>query len=368
MAEQRALTERIIQNAPAGIAFLDGDLVYRRLNDAYAYLMGMSVEQVLDKSIYEVFPGATDQFEPLMRRVMETGEPYVTTSFPFRFMLDGEEKITYWDFTYQPVLDSQGRVGILILEVEVSDRMERERLHHEQMAHLRAMDQYKDQFLSVISHELRTPLNFIMGFASLLEDEVPGPLNEQQQGAVSRILNGSDRMLKLVDDLLDIAKLQSDRFELAIEPTAYGPLVDEVAGLLRPLVDQRGLRLAADVAVPGTPAFDPARISQVLTNLLGNAIKFTDEGGTVAVRAYVDGDALVTQVMDTGVGIASDDIPKLFNRFQQLDMTNTRQAGGTGLGLAISKALVEAHGGTIGVESMPDAGSTFWFRLPLRGA
>ena len=122
--------------------------------------------------------------------------------------------------------DKDGKTGILILEVEVSDRQEKERLQVEQIRQLKELDRYKDQFLSVISHELRTPLNFIMGFASTLEDEVQGPLNPAQHEAVGKILNGADRMLVLVDDLLDFAKIQSGRFDLTAEPTAYASLVD----------------------------------------------------------------------------------------------------------------------------------------------
>ena len=363
---QRSLNERIVESAPAGIAFLDAGLVYRRLNGAYAHLMGMTVEDVQDRSIWEVFPdGATDQFEGLMREVQRTGVPYSTIDFPFRFTHNGEERLTYWDFTYQPVLDAQGEVGILILEIEVSDRQEKARLQTEKIAQLQELDRYKDEFLSVISHELRTPLNFIMGFASTLEDEVQGPLNAKQQEAVGRILNGADRMLALVDDLLDFAKIQSGRFDLVTRPTPVAPLVGEVLGLLKPLADQKRLDLTVGPQADVSAVIDAARVAQVITNLVNNAIKFTDPGGRITVSSEVRGDRLHTSVHDTGCGILPEHLPKLFHRFQQIDMSSTRRAGGTGLGLAISKALVEAHGGEIGVESQEGAGSTFWFALPL---
>jgi signal transduction histidine kinase len=232
-------------------------------------------------------------------------------------------------------------------------------------AQLRAADRHKDEFLSVISHELRTPLNFIMGFASVLDDEVAGELNAQQRAFVGNILSGSDRMLGLVNDLLDVAKIQAGRFELCAHPTPYWPLLEEVLATLRPLADQRGLTLTALVETEVAPPMDGSRIVQVLTNLVGNAIKFTPPGGRVTLRAFVRDEELVTQVMDTGVGIDAADVPKLFQRFSQLDMSATRQSGGTGLGLSISKALVEAHGGQIGVLSEVGHGSTFWFTLPL---
>ena len=241
---------------------------------------------------------------------------------------------------------------------------------------LQRADRHKDEFLSVISHELRTPLNFITGFASILEDEVPGPLNEVQRRYMGKILDGADVMLHLVNDLLDAAKMQAGKLHLDPGPTDLPALVEQVVARLQPLAARKQIRLAATVDVPFEPEVDGMRIGQVITNLVGNAIKFTPHGGEVAVRVWADPaapGAVVFQVRDTGVGIAEADIQRLFTPFQQADMSVTRQAGGTGLGLSISKAIVEAHGGEIGVMSEPGAGSTFWFRLPcipspLRGA
>ncbi len=233
---------------------------------------------------------------------------------------------------------------------------------------LRMADRYKDEFLSVISHELRTPLNFITGFASILDDEVPGPLNATQHEYLDKILIGSDRMLSLVNNLLDMSRLQAGKLNLVCMETAFEPLVCEVIGSLKPLADDLQVRLIPEFeALPQLHA-DPQRIIQVLTNLVDNAIKFSPQGGTVRVTSFVRGTTdpeLVTEVSDTGEGIAPEDLGKLFQRFQQADMSSTRKASGTGLGLSIAKALVEAHGGTIGVRSELGKGSTFWFTLPL---
>lgn len=231
---------------------------------------------------------------------------------------------------------------------------------------LRSADRYKDEFLSVLSHELRTPLNFIMGFASILKDEVAGPQTELQQSYLAKILNGTDRMLLLVNDLLDFAKLRSGKFRLAPEWVDYNTLLEEVRATLEPLAAEKHQTLETDVQVVQAIYVDSNRLVQILSNLIDNAVKFTPFGGTVRVRASIADDMLLTEVTDTGVGIAPADIPKLFTRFHQLDMGSTRSASGLGLGLSISKALIEAHGGVVGVRSEPGHGSTFWFSLPLK--
>jgi signal transduction histidine kinase len=226
-------------------------------------------------------------------------------------------------------------------------------------------DLYKDDFLSVISHELRTPLNFITGFASILDDEVVGPLSDEQHECLGKILNGSERMLGLVNDLLDFAKIQAEKFLLDVRPLDYAALVEDMAGSLQALAGPRRIALVTEVAVADPVPLDGVRVGQVLTNLISNAIKFTPEGGEIRVRAWVDGDCLITEVADNGIGIAPENLSKVFEKFKQLDMSATRQVGGTGLGLAITKALVEAHGGTIVVTSEPQVGSTFRFSLPV---
>jgi signal transduction histidine kinase len=247
----------------------------------------------------------------------------------------------------------------------VSTLLKREKELEEANEKLKNADRTKDHFLSVISHELRTPLNFIMGFASLLQDEVLGPLNDKQLEAMGKILAGADRMLMLVNDLLDFARLQAGRFQLSPVATDYRPVVDEVIATMQPLATQKKLTLSADVRLAGPVTLDPQRITQVLTNLVANAVKFTDHG-EIRIEAFERDGQLVTEVHDTGMGIPPDQISKLFQRFSQLDMSPTRKVSGTGLGLSIAKAIVEAHGGQVGVRSEPGRGSTFWFTLPSR--
>jgi signal transduction histidine kinase len=226
-------------------------------------------------------------------------------------------------------------------------------------------DRYKDEFLSIVSHELRTPLSFIKGFAGVLATEMAGPLTQEQRGYVDNIVTGADRMLFLVNDLLDLATIQAGKLTLNLQPQPIRPVIQEVLALLKPLADEKQLALAGDgPAEPDVP-LDHQRIVQVLTNLVANAIKFTPAGGSVTVTGQVQAGRLRVEVADTGLGIKAEDLGKLFQRFSQLDMSVTRKAGGTGLGLSISKALVEAHGGTIGVTSEEGHGSTFWFELPV---
>lgn len=230
----------------------------------------------------------------------------------------------------------------------------------------RLVERMKDEFLSVVSHELRTPLNFIMGFSTLLEDEVSGPLNPKQHDYLGKILGGTDRMLVLINNLLDMSQIAAGSFKLSPSLTLYLPVVCEVISTLEPLIEEKRLTLTYDVQVTGEVPIDGQRIIQVLSNLVSNALKFTPEGGAIELRAYVNDGQLVTEVTDTGVGFEPDDLSRLFKRFTQLDMTYTRKVGGTGLGLSISKAIVEAHGGQIGACSAGRGqGATFWFTLPV---
>lgn len=234
-------------------------------------------------------------------------------------------------------------------------------------AELRELDRLKGDFLNTASHELRTPLSSILGFAEFLEEELSGPLTPSQMGYVTQIQEGGKRLARIIDDMLDFARLEAGSFRLSIEEADLREVIQHELESMRPQADDAGVALDARFpALPCPIAMDPRRVGQVLLNLVGNAIKFTPSGGTVQVSLSEEADGFRVEVRDTGIGIAKEHQPRLFEKFFQVDASHTREHGGTGLGLAISKALVEQHGGTIGVVSEARQGSTFWFTLAGR--
>jgi signal transduction histidine kinase len=243
---------------------------------------------------------------------------------------------------------------------------ERTRELEETVAQLTQADRMKDEFLSILSHELRTPLNAIMGFGSILDDELVGPLNEMQHTYLSRMLGGGDALLNLINDLLDMSRIQAGKFALEPLPFPLHRALQSVKDHLAPLAEKRHHTMTIESPAELPLVFaDEQRVTQILINLVNNAIKFTPDGGTIRVKARREDSQVHVSVEDTGIGIATHDLDKLFKPFSQLDMSDTRIAGGTGLGLSITKALVEAHGGRIGVSSEPAKGTCFWFTLPI---
>ncbi|MNS50360.1 Alkaline phosphatase synthesis sensor protein PhoR [compost metagenome] len=225
------------------------------------------------------------------------------------------------------------------------------------------LDRLKNGFVNAVSHELRTPLTSILGYAEFLEDNVGGELSETQGEFVRQIQDSAGRLSRLVDDLLDFARIDAGTFQLKRETLDLAPKIREIVASFRPqaAAAQQTLSLALPEA-PLTLHADANRIGQVLANLLSNALKFTPPEGRITVRATPTDDGLRVEVEDSGEGIRPEDRPRLFQRFSQLE-TGMRK-GGTGLGLSISKALVEAHGGQIGVSAAEPHGARFWFTLP----
>jgi signal transduction histidine kinase len=227
---------------------------------------------------------------------------------------------------------------------------------------------HKSEFLANMSHELRTPLNAVLGYAELIQDGIYGEVPVKMADVLERIQQNGRHLLGLINDVLDLSKIEAG--QLTLSPVEYSmrELVLDVVSATEALAAEK--KLALEVEVPADlprGRGDERRLTQVLLNLVSNAIKFT-EAGSVRIRAKVEDGTFVVAVSDTGVGIAEGDRERIFEEFQQVDSSSTRRKGGTGLGLAIARRIVELHGGRIWVDSAPGEGSTFAFTLPLRVA
>src|SRR5713101_5891161 len=225
---------------------------------------------------------------------------------------------------------------------------------------------HKSQFLANMSHELRTPLNAILGYTELILDSIYGEMPAKAHAVLERVQVNGRHLLGLINDVLDLSKIEAGQLTLSLSDYSLGEVVNGVVAAVEPLAAEKRLGFRAEVAPDLPPGRgDERRLSQVLLNLVGNAIKFTDKGEVKIAASTVDGSFTVA-VRDTGPGIAETDQAKIFEEFQQADNSSTRQKGGTGLGLAIAKRIIEMHGGRLWVESSLGQGSTFSFTLPVR--
>jgi signal transduction histidine kinase len=233
---------------------------------------------------------------------------------------------------------------------------------------LEVASQHKSQFLANMSHELRTPLNAIIGYTEMMADGLYGEISEKAQGVLERVQNNGRHLLGLINDVLDLSKIEAGQLTLTVEPYSVADMVATVLSATESLARTKGLALRSAVT-PGLPTGngDARRLAQVLLNLVGNAIKFTDSG-SVEVRAVQTADRFEFSVVDSGFGIAPEDQARIFDEFQQVDNSSTRKKGGTGLGLSISRKIVELHGGRITVESEVGKGSTFKVIVPINAA
>ena len=236
----------------------------------------------------------------------------------------------------------------------------------EKSRELEVASRHKSQFLANMSHELRTPLNSVLGFSEMLADGIYGALPERASAALGKIQANGRHLLNLINDVLDLSKIEAGQLTLSPNDYVMGQIVQSVVASTETQARRKGISLVASIA-DGLPVGfgDERRLTQVPLNLMSNAVKFTDQG-SVTIAASSSHGMFEVSVLDTGPGIATGEHARIFEEFQQVDSSSTREKGGTGLGLAIAKRIVELHAGRISVESAPGAGSTFRVALPVR--
>ena len=354
--EQLLLLKRAVESARNGICITnprsgDNPIIY--VNDAFLQMSGFERHQVLGRNCR--FLQRDDRDQAVITNIREAIKHEQTITTVLRnYKRDGT---LFWnELTLSPVHDENGNlINFVGVQNDITARKEAETRVSE--------------FYSVISHELRTPLSAINGALSVIADGSAGKVNPQVLRMVTIALENSERLIRLISDILDWKKMEAGQFKLNVVEAKPEALIDSVINSVKPLLSQANVTLKKEVLTNASINLDTDRTLQVLTNLVDNAIKFSDKGSEVIIRVEPIGKNTTRfSVIDKGPGIQQDQLNKLFQVFQQLDSSDKRKKGGTGLGLSISRSLVELHGGQIGVNSAVGEGSTFWFEFYTRNS
>ncbi|HXA51576.1 MAG TPA: ATP-binding protein [Candidatus Acidoferrum sp.] len=386
---ERALRESekrhrdLFDRAPVPYEETDANGTVRRVNQATCALLRCAPGDLIGKPAWAlVASGTQDEFRAAMMERMASGQE--AAPFECEYQFDDGTHITV-EIRENLIRNARGKVtGAMRSLFDITERnlaaiaarkvaqyaMEL-RIKNEQLARAldgaRAATTAKSRFLASVSHELRTPLNGIIGLSELLFDQKVGLLSAEQRDLLSDILASSRHLLHLIDDILDVSRVEAGRMEFRPERHRLHDLVVEVRDVVRPLAEKKGVALGLEVPDEVHATVDGARFKQVVYNYLSNAVKFTSEGGSISVRVRLEGnDRFRLEVEDTGVGIGDDELPRLFQEFGQLP-SGRKSGQGIGLGLALTRQIIEAQGGVVGVDSRLGRGSTFFAVLPLEG-
>jgi PAS domain S-box-containing protein len=375
-ARDRALAEakrergrlyQVFMQAPAAIAVLEGPQhVFTVANSRYRELVGD--RDVLGKPVREALPELLGQgFFELLDSVFATGQVHSERERRVRLTRsDGATEEVYVDFVYQPLaIADEAPLGILVHAVDVTEPVRARQEIAAARAEAERANRAKSEFLAAMSHDLRTPLNAIGGYADLASDGVYGPMSEAQQSAMGRIRRASNHLLSLINDILAFAKVEAGRIQLHPESVQLREVINSAVAMIEPQAARKGLKLEVDITdAEGCVKADRERLTQILTNLLTNAIKFTEVGSICVVTQSTARDAQIL-VQDTGRGIPPDKLVAVFEPFVQAGRSAEEQTQGIGLGLSISRELARAMGGELTVQSELMNGSTFTVRLPV---
>lgn len=371
--ESETRYQQIVELAEEGIWVVDSEAKTTYLNHAMARMLGYSEQEMLERSFFDLIDNAelqtaSSHFERRKQGLSEKHE----------FKLKAKDGQTVWTYmATSPVLDDKGKMlWSCALVYDITERKQAEeqlRQSTERIslanAELARATRLKDEFMASMSHELRTPLNAILGLAEALQEEVYGSLTDRQHKSLRTIEQSGKHLLDLITDILDLSKIESGKMELQLAPISLNRLCESSLTFVKQQAQKKKIKLSTKISADlETIEVDERRLRQVLINLLNNAVKFTPEGGEIVLKIAKNSEEGILQftVIDTGIGIAPENIDKLFKPFMQLDSSLSRRYAGTGLGLALVRRIVELHGGSISLESELGKGSRFTVTLPWK--
>ncbi|NPE27928.1 PAS domain S-box protein [Methanococcoides sp. SA1] len=331
------------------------DYVFIEVNNAFEDLTGLKRNEIIGKCVTEVLPGIEKEgFIQKYGNVALNGKE-------IRFQQYAESLDYFYDISaYSP---NKGYFATIFTDITKHKQAEEALLSAKIIAE--EANLAKSEFLANMSHELRTPLNSIIGFSDVLYSESYGPLNKSQKRYTSNVLKNGKHLLDLINNILNVSKIEYGKMELHINEFVVANVIDEVKALMIPIASEKNIELDfnINIEIPNIKA-DAVKFKQIIYNLVNNAIKFTDQGKKIEIKGKISDDIIHISIKDSGIGISPDNQKKLFNPFYQVHSSTTRGYGGTGLGLAIVKKYVEMHGGKVWVDSEVGKGSTFGFSIP----
>jgi PAS domain S-box-containing protein len=359
VTKSKAYIENLVENAADLIITTDLDDRILTWNRGAEVLFGYDKDEVIGKHLSILLPPERfHELEEMRAKVQISG---ALRDIEIRSKRKDGVMI-YLSLSVSPIRDLEGKiVGFLRVAKDITEKKRYER-------RLKELDKMKSDFVSNVSHELRTPLTSIKGSVDNMLDGLTGSLNEKQVRYLSRIKSNTDRLSRLINDLLDLSRIEAGRVEVRPTTLPLAALAEEVAEHLKALAAEKLIRIEVPSADPSVTVWaDRDKVTQVLMNLIGNAVKFTPQGGKITVAVEKNGnDYIQISVADTGPGILPEERNRIFSKFYQVANIEKQKPKGSGLGLAISKALVEMHGGKIWMESEIGRGSTFYFTLPAQ--
>ena len=322
--------------------------------------LGLKPQDIVGKSVFEFLTEEHhDGFKEACAQVIKTGE---VATYEVQGLISG-----YWYASCIGPIQQDGElIGFVMASTNITDRKQAEEAMQQAKETAEYASRAKSDFLANMSHELRTPLNAIIGFAEILRDELVGGINAEQRECVNDIHISGQHLLEMINDILDLSKIEAGKMALQLETFSIVEAVEEVNAIIAALAVKKDLDLTLNYNRNDMIEADRVKFKQIFYNLLSNAVKFTPEGGKVATEVEVTDTELRAQVIDTGIGIAKEDQAKLFAPFTQIDTSKSRRYGGTGLGLALTHRLIELHGGEINVKSEEGKGSNFALKIPLQ--